>query len=58
MDQFKVSIEFFTVVLLLHVLVFLAVWHLGSYFPGQELNLNSALEGKVLTNGLPEKSFP
>ena len=32
---FKVFIEFVAVLLLFYVLIYLAIWHLGSYIPNQ-----------------------
>ena len=54
---FKVFIEFVIILLLFYVLVFLAPRHVGSQLPDQGSNPRPpALEGAVLTTGLPGKS--
>ena len=53
----KVFIEFVSVLLLFYIFVFLTMMHVGSYLPDQGSNLHSqALEGEILTTGLPGKS--
>ena len=55
-DNFKVFIEFVTVLLLSYVLVFWprSMWDLSSLTRDQA----HELEGEVLTTGLPAKSLP
>ena len=54
-DQFKVFVEFVTVLRLFYGLVFLAERHMRSWFPDQELNLRPLHLKEVITIGPPGK---